>query len=290
MRVNYHVLKSYKTYHIVAAHFAPPALKVVIDVSYTPLEPRYQPPYYRAASPVTLTCRAVGGTGRIGYRWTSTCRSSCFVPYRGSYEYTYGAVTRSRSFLRSYDAGTHYCLAYDSSQAIWGSASTVMNVVGEICTLRPHIHYTTVDYPYLFLLYIGAGIYVTRSGSRSPSTSFRNNSIVRARSGYTSSTRMAFYCCSNSTSSGIGYIVGVNGHSYTSNFGRIFVSRSNLGCIYVYNSGYSSYLRTYEQGIYTCYIPDVRGRYMNIHVGIYRSDYTSKYSRPACRLESVCHT
>ena len=77
----------------------------------------------------------MGATGRIRYRWFSTCGSSCFVPSSGSYEYSYSAVTRSHDFLRSYDAGTHYCSAYDSSQGISGSASTVMKVVGEICTL-----------------------------------------------------------------------------------------------------------------------------------------------------------
>ena len=130
-------------------HTVSPALKVVIDVRYTPLEPGYQPPYYRAASPVTLTCRAVGATGQIRYRWTSTCRRYyCFVPYRGSYEYSNGAVTRSRDFLRYYDAGTHYCSAYDSSQGISGSASTMMNVVGEICVM-----YTTVNYPYYIVAF-----------------------------------------------------------------------------------------------------------------------------------------
>ena len=107
-----------------------PALKVVIDISYTPPEEGYQPPYYRAASPVTLTCRAVGTIDQIRYRWTSTC-SSCFVP--GGYYYSYGSNSRSQSFLVSRDAGTHTCSAYDSSQGISGSASTVMKIVGE-CT------------------------------------------------------------------------------------------------------------------------------------------------------------
>ena len=105
-----------------------PALKVVIDISYTPPEEGYQPPYYRAASSVTLTCRAVGATGRIRYLWTSTC-SRCFVP--GGYYYSYGSNSRSLSFLVSRDAGTHTCSAYDSSQGGSGSASTVMNIVGE---------------------------------------------------------------------------------------------------------------------------------------------------------------
>ena len=106
-----------------------PALKVVIDISYTPPEEGYQPPYYRAASTVTLTCRAVGTTGQIRYRWTSTC-SSCFVP-GSSYSDSYSGYSRSQSFLRSRDAGTHTCSAYHTSQGISGSASTVMKVVGE---------------------------------------------------------------------------------------------------------------------------------------------------------------
>ena len=105
-----------------------PALSVVIDISYNPPEEGYQPPYYRAASAVTLNCRAVGASGQIRYQWTSTC-SNCFVP--SGYSYSYSSHSISRSFLRSRDAGTHTCTAYDSSQRISGSASTVMNVVGE---------------------------------------------------------------------------------------------------------------------------------------------------------------
>ena len=105
-----------------------PALKVVIDISYTPPEEGYQPPYYRAASSVTLTCRAVGATGQIRYRWTSTC-SNCFVP--GGFYYSYGSNSRSKSFLVSRDAGTHICSAYESSRGLSGSVSTVMKVVGE---------------------------------------------------------------------------------------------------------------------------------------------------------------
>ena len=104
------------------------ALKVVIDIHYTPPEEGYQPPYYRAASAVTLTCRVVGTTGQISYRWTSTC-SNCFVP-RGSH-YSYSGSSRSQSILVSRDAGTHTCSAYYSSQRIGGSASTVMKVVGK---------------------------------------------------------------------------------------------------------------------------------------------------------------
>ena len=105
-----------------------PALKVVIDISYTPPEEGYQPPYYRAASTVTLTCRVLGATGRIRYHWTSTC-SNCFVP--GGYYYSYSSHSISQNFMVSRDAGIHTCTAYDSDQGISDSASTVMNIVGE---------------------------------------------------------------------------------------------------------------------------------------------------------------
>ena len=104
-----------------------PALSVVIDISYTSPEDGYQPPYYRAASHVTLTCRAVGATNKIRYLWTSTCRG-CSVP--GGYYYSYSGSSRNL-ILRSRNAGTHYCSAYDSVQGISGNASTVMNIVGE---------------------------------------------------------------------------------------------------------------------------------------------------------------
>ena len=102
------------------------ALKVVIDITYSAPEPGYQPPYYRAASAVTLTCRAVGVTGTITYRWSSTC-SSCFIP-SGSHSSSSGHSI-SRSPLTSRDAGTHTCSA--SVSGVSGSASTVMNIVGE---------------------------------------------------------------------------------------------------------------------------------------------------------------
>ena len=53
-------------------------------------------------------------------------RSSCFVLVGN-----YGSNSRSQIILRSRDAGTHTCSAYDSSQGGSGNASTVMNIVGE---------------------------------------------------------------------------------------------------------------------------------------------------------------
>ena len=112
---------------MITAHFSL-VLKVLIDITYTPPEPGYQPPYYRAASAVNLTCRALGVTGSVSYRWSSTC-SRCFIP-SGNYSSSDGHSI-SRSPLTSRDAGTHTCSAYDSRHYISGSVSTVMNIVGE---------------------------------------------------------------------------------------------------------------------------------------------------------------
>jgi len=113
----------------VLACIVSPVLKVVIDITYTPPEPGYQPPYYRAASSVTLTCRSVGGTGQIRYIWSSTC-SNCFVPPGNAY-YRDDGHSISDSILTARDAGTHTCTAYNNSLGISGSASTVVNVIGE---------------------------------------------------------------------------------------------------------------------------------------------------------------
>jgi len=114
---------------------ASPALRVVINISYTPPEPGYQPPYYRAASSVTLTCRGLGVSGQIRYYWTSTC-SSCFVP--GGWYYSYSGSSRTQSYLVARDAGTHTCSAHSDSYGISGSTTTVMNVVGECILVETH--------------------------------------------------------------------------------------------------------------------------------------------------------
>ena len=116
---------------------ASPALRVVIDISYTPPEPGYQPPYYRAASSVTLTCRGLGVSGQIRYYWTSTC-SSCFVP--GGWYYSYSGSSRTQSYLVARDAGTHTCSAHSDSYGISGSTTTVMNVVGEYILVETQLY------------------------------------------------------------------------------------------------------------------------------------------------------
>ena len=136
----------------------------------------------------------------------------------------------------------------------------------------------------------GAGVYVTSSQlSYSSSLSLPNNSIITSYAGsvgyYSTYRRMAFYCCSTSTSGYTGSFIGLNGNSYS---GRITVqhyssSHVYAGCIYLYlDKAYSDYfqnvLSASEQGIYTCRMPDSAGRNIDVNVGIYCDDYTSKFT------------
>ena len=140
------------------------------------------------------------------------------------------------------------------------------------------------------LVLTGAGIYVTNSQLSYSSSSLHNNSIITSNTNYYSrydtGTRMSFYCCSNSTTSGsTGSFIGLNGNSYS---GRISVERysyshSYAGCIHlylykVYRSYSQNVLSSSEQGIYTCRMPDSAGRNIGVSVGLYSHGYTSKFT------------
>ena len=134
----------------------------------------------------------------------------------------------------------------------------------------------------------GAGVYVGVSQLSYSSLSLPNNSIITRNTGsvdyYSTYRRMAFYCCSTSTSGYTGSFIGLNGNSYS---GRITVQHYNsshihAGCIYlfldkVYRSYSQNYLSASEQGIYTCRMADSTGRNIDVSVGIYRHGYGSKF-------------
>ena len=135
----------------------------------------------------------------------------------------------------------------------------------------------------------GAGIYVSNTQLSYNILSLHNNSIITSYTGsvsyYSSYTRMAFYCCSNSSISGsTGTFIGVNGNSYSGRFSvqRYSSSSSVAGCMYIYlNKNYRShsqnYLSTSEEGIYTCHMPDSTGRNIDVSIGIYRHGYACKF-------------
>ena len=132
-------------------------------------------------------------------------------------------------------------------------------------------------------------MYVSSSQLLYSSLSLHNNSIITSYTGsvsyYSSYTRMAFYCCSNSSISGsTGTLIGLNGNSYSGRFRfqRYSSSSSYAGCMYIslsknYDSYSQNYLSSSAEGIYTCRMPDSTGRNVDVSVGIYRYGYASKF-------------
>ena len=143
------------------------------------------------------------------------------------------------------------------------------------------------------------GVYVTTSYVPLSSSSLPNNSIITTYTGsvgyHSTYRRLAFYCCSNSTSGYAGSFItpNINPLSFPPGsydilyFGRISIERfssssSYAGCMYLYldklgNSSSQNVLSFNEQGIYTCRMPDSAGRIIDLNVGIYRDDYTCKF-------------
>ena len=98
-------------------------LDVSISISYTPPSTFDRPaPYYRAASPLSLTCEAHGDIGAF-YGWTSNCTGNCFTIGQSS-------KTVSTSYLESSDTGVHTCTVFGTSGET-GSANVTIVVVGE---------------------------------------------------------------------------------------------------------------------------------------------------------------
>ena len=82
------------------------------------------PNEYRAASgPVDVTCTAIGVTGTINYRWSSTCRACSFNSSNSSFI--------RRGAVHSGDTGIHTCMATVADSEIVGSASINITVIGE---------------------------------------------------------------------------------------------------------------------------------------------------------------
>ena len=96
-----------------------------ISVNYTSPSTFERPvPYYRAASPLSLTCEidSVSGDG-VFYEWQSTCTGNCFAARQTS-------KVVSSQYLHSYDSGVYTCTVYDGLGCS-GNASITINVVGK---------------------------------------------------------------------------------------------------------------------------------------------------------------
>ena len=130
-------------------------LKVTIGITYNPPTDFTlpSPPYYRPGTSVTFTCQAHGATGRVRYRWSSTC-ASCSAN-------SSSAQSVSDSVLKSINAGVHTCTVTDGSGNT-GSKSTEMKVIG-MKEVQPTVIIVMYIHIFIFILNVGAGFYVDYS-------------------------------------------------------------------------------------------------------------------------------
>ena len=116
---------------------------------------------------------------------------------------------------------------------------------------------------------LGAGIYVS-----SGHTALPNNGMILTDAGERIS---GFRCISGSHRSSIGHLFDMNEVDITtSNSDPFFTFRNSPGTVHVRSL---RSLRTNEQGIYTCRIPDETGTTVDVNVGLYLSTNICKYHK-----------
>jgi len=100
---------------------------VKITTKYSPPSSfSFDPPSYRAASALSLTCVVKNEKEEDGlfFEWSSTCSGNCFA---------WGKTSRtiSTAFLHSYDTGEYTCMVHDAINGNTGNASINVSVVGK---------------------------------------------------------------------------------------------------------------------------------------------------------------
>ena len=231
-----------------------PTVRVVAE--YTPPSSfTGEPPSYRAASSLTLSCE-VEGVEDPYYEWSSTCSGSCFV--RGS------DATISTPYLHFYDTGVHTCTVYDTVLGCAGNGSITVNVVGKA------LEWLLLTNISCLVACAGAGV-VVQPGDRV----LPNNSLIT-----TSSNNLIprFHCLSGSLRSNVGKLIGPLGIDITFKNSDPFTVRrgrgTDLGTLLVFSS--SNAMETDDNGIYTYHTPDENGDTVDFHFGIYDSTHSSE--------------
>ena len=114
---------------------------------------------------------------------------------------------------------------------------------------------------------LGAGIHVAHGHVALP-----NNGIILTGAGRRISE---FRCISGSSRSNVGHIFDINEVDITtSNSDPFFTLRNSPGIVQVRSI---RHLRSSEQGIYTCRIPDETGTTVDVNVGLYLSSSNCKF-------------
>ena len=118
----------------------------------------------------------------------------------------------------------------------------------------------------MFIITSGAGIYVAHGHD-----ALSNNDMIVTGAGGRISE---FRCISGSSRSNIGHLFDINEVDITmSNDDPFFTFRHNPGTVHMRSL---RSLRSNEQGIYTCCIPDETGTTVDVNVGLYLSSNNCK--------------
>ena len=215
-----------------------------------------EPPSYRAASGLTLSCE-VEGVDNINilgliYEWSSTCSGYCFT--RGEI-----TATVSTPYLHSYDTGIHTCTVYNALGHS-GSANITVNVVGKA------LEWLLLTNISSLVVCAGAGVVVQPGDRVLPNNSVITNLIPR------------FHCLSGSLRKNVGQLIGPLGIDITFKKSDPFTvlrgRRSDPGTLLVFSS--SNAMETDDNGIYTYHTPDENGDTVDFHFGIYDSTHSSE--------------
>ena len=215
-----------------------------------------EPPSYRAASALSLSCEVEGvdNTAGLIYEWSSTCSGNCFTRRENT-------ATVSTPYLHSYDTGVHTCTVYDD-QGCAGNGSITVNVVGKA------LEWLLLTDISSLVVCAGAGVVVQPGDKVLP-----NNSIITASS---NNLIPRFNCLSGSLRSNVGNLIGPLGTDITLKSSDPFTVRRGRGIdpgTLRVNGAMA--LESTDVGIYTYRTPNeiASTAVVDFHFGIYTLQY-----------------
>ena len=110
-----------------------------------------------------------------------------------------------------------------------------------------------------------------------------NNGIVIAQD-VTSKDRIRFQCRSESTMTGVGQLVDLDGNSFTieQTSGGFIVQKTGSGSGHPGSVQFRNRVSTEpdltadDEGVYSCRIPDENGNDVDVNIGVYRNGFNSE--------------
>ena len=135
----------------------------------------------------------------------------------------------------------------------------------------------------------GAGIFVNTAVGTAD-VAFPNNGIVIARN-VGGGDRFIFQCCSGSTNSSVGDIIGLDGNALPIDSsgagvttGGLNIRRDSPATVFIRNPVSEPAV---DEGVYTCRIPDETGNDVDVNIGVYQNGFNSKSLHLPAMLYSI---